>query len=329
LKKDQRVSMREVSRLSGVSIATVSRVIHKSGRFSAATEQRVRAVMEQLSYMPDVIAQGMRMHSMPIVGIIVPDIMDENYALMVRTLQAELFDSGYSVAIFNTGEDSALAQHFVEMLKMQRASGIVYVPDRNGSDMDPEGIPVVYFDRRPKTQQPERSVVVECDNFNGAKRAVGQLIATGRRRIALLSDEKNVSSHQERMRGYHAALSEAGLTPGPRYLVDPQRTTEAIAALKGAFTDSVPFDSIFCTSIRLTIGALTVLRNAGIPRDTAPVLGFGEHRLHRYGLLPYLAVREPITDMAAVAARELLNLMSGNTPIKASIVMPLEYAAEE
>jgi len=315
--------MREVSRLSGVSIATVSRVIHKSGRFSAETEKRVREVMEQLNYVPDVVAQGMRMRSMPIVGIIVPDIMDENYALMVRTLQKELFLNGYSASIFNTNEDSALASHFIGMLKTQRASGLVYVPDRNGDDVDPQGIPLVYFDRRPHGAAPENSVIVECDNFTGARNAVAKLTASGCQTIALLSEEKEISSHRERIRGYHTALQEAGLEAGPSYLVDSQRTTEAISAMEGAFDNGVPFDAVFCTSTRLTIGALTVLHQAGLSQDTVEVLGFGEHRLHRYGLLPYLAVREPIMDMAVTAANELMNLMNEKQPERQIISMPV------
>ncbi len=315
--------MREVSRLSGVSIATVSRVIHKSGRFSPETEKRVRQVMEQLNYVPDVVAQGMRMHSMPIVGIIVPDIMDENYALMVRTMQTELYANGYSVSIFNTNEDSALASHFVGMLKTQRASGLVYVPDRNGDDIDPQGIPLIYFDRRPKHEQPENSAIVECDNFGGAFTAVSRLIKDGKRNIALLSEKKEISSHRDRMRGYRVALEKAGLTPGPSFLVNSQRTTEAISALEGVFTSRSPFDAIFCTSTRMTIGALTALHNAGISQQTVVVLGFGEHRLHRYGLLPYLAIREPVMDMAVTAANELLLLMNGQPPLSPFTTMPI------
>ncbi len=329
MKTDQRVSMQEVSRLSGVSIATVSRVIHKSGRYSSATEQRVREVMRQLNYTPDVVAQGMRMHSMPIVGIIVPDIMDENYALMVRTMQSELYRNGYSVSIFNTNEDSTLAQHFVRMLKTQRASGIVYVPDRNGEAAEMEGIPTIFFDRRPRNPQPDNSVVVECDNYGGAEKAVSRLVADQCTRIALLSDERNISSHQDRIRGYRSALEAAGLAPGPEYLVDPQRTSEAIAALDGVFINGLPFDSIFCTSIRLTIGALTVLHQANFTLHDAPVLGFGEHRLHRYGLLPYRAIREPIEEMAATAARELLQLMSGAAPATSKITLPVGPLAWE
>lgn len=315
--------MREVSRLSGVSIATVSRVIHKSGRFSPETEKRVKQVMEQLNYVPDVVAQGMRMRTMPIVGIIVPDIMDENYALMVRTLQKELFACGYSVSIFNTNEDSALASHFVGMLKTQKARGLVYVPDRNGGDIDTQGIPLVYFDRRPQGITPDNSVIVECDNYGGARRAVAMLVSGGRRNIALLSENKDISSHKERIRGYHAALNEAGLMPGLTYLVDSQRTTEAISSLQGAFTNGSPFDAVFCTSIRLTIGALTMLHNADISQQAVEVLGFGEHRLHRYGLLPYLAIREPIGEMAVTAAKELMSMMNGKIPERCVISMPL------
>ena len=84
---DKRATIREVSEYSGVSIATVSRVIHQNGRFSAETEKRVRDAMAALHYEPDVIARGMRMQAMPTVGVIVPDILDDGMALMMRTVQ--------------------------------------------------------------------------------------------------------------------------------------------------------------------------------------------------------------------------------------------------
>jgi LacI family transcriptional regulator len=323
LKKDQRVSIQEVSRLSGVSVATVSRVIHQNGRFSQDTEKRVREVMERLNYMPDAVAQGMRTRFMPIVGIIVPDIMDENYALMVRTMQTKLFAKGYSTAIYNSNEDSALSQHFVNMLKMQHACGLLYVPDSIGGDINPEGMPVVYFDRRPKGTLPAGSAMVESDNYAGAKNAVSRLVKTGRKRIALLSDNLHISSHQDRIRGYHEAISDAGLDPGPAYLVDPQRTSEAIAVMEKAILDGASFDGIFCTSIRLTIGALAVLKKSGITENKTSVLGFGEHRLHRYGLLPYMAVHEPITEMAVTAADLLISLITGAEEMNLHAVLPV------
>jgi LacI family transcriptional regulator len=322
LKKNRRSSIQEVSQLSGVSVATVSRVIHNNGRFSPETEKRVREVMQRLNYVPDMVAQGMRTRFMPIIGIILPDIMDENYALMVRTIQSALFTSGYSTVVCNSNEDSALSQQFINTMKVQRASGLVYVPDSHGEDVDPEGMPIIYFDRLPKGEQPSNSVIVAQDNFSSAKNAVSRLIASGRQNIALLSDKLGVSSHQERIRGYQAALEEAGCKAGPAYLVDPQRTSEAISMMNGVLESGIHFDSIFCTSIRLTIGALTVLHKANIPESEVSVLGFGEHRLHIYGLLQYIAIPEPIVEMAVTAARQLSNLISGKAPENSRIVLP-------
>ena len=319
--------MQEVSRLSGVSVATVSRVIHQNGRFSQETEKRVREVMERFNYVPDAVAQGMRTRFMPIIGIIVPDIMDENYALMVRTMQAKLFANGYSTVIYNSNEDSTLSQHFVNTLRMQHACGLVYVPDSSGEGIDPEGIPTVYFDRRPKGMLAANSAMVESENFEGAKNAVSQLVKTGRKSIALLSDRLHISSHQDRIKGYHEALSDAGITPGPAYLVNPQRTSEAIETLDNAFKDGTRFDGVFCTSIRLTIGALTVLKRFGISDNETAVLGFGEHRLHRYGLLPYMAVHEPITEMAMTAADLLVSLVTGKEEKNRYILLPVEVVS--
>jgi len=318
------VSIQEVSRLSGVSMATVSRVIHqKSGHFSEETGNRVRDVMRRLNYTPDAVAQGMRMQSMPIVGIIVPDIMDENYALMVRTIQSELFAKGYTTIIFNSNENSSLSQHCINTLKMQHASGLIYVPDSDGRGVQAEGMPIVYFDRQPPNVMPTNSVIVELDNKNGAKNAVTCLIETGCHQIALLSDRFGISSHQARIDGYDAAMEEYGLESGPRLLVDPQRTSEAIAALENVLSHPVHIDGIFCTSVRLTVGALTVLHQHGISQQKVRVLGFGEHRLHRYGLLPYMAVHEPIIEMAVVAVQQLLQLFQGENPLQSRIIIPV------
>ena len=255
----------------------------------------------------------MRTRFMPIVGIIVPDIMDENYSLMVRTMQSDLFTKGFSTAIYNSNEDSTLSQHFVGTLKIQRASGLVYVPDSDGGSIDPEGLPIVYYDRQPSHSLPSNSALVESSNRDSAEKAVSRLIRNGCSRIALLSDKFNISCHQDRIQGYHIALENAGLTPSNSYFVDPQRTSQAIETLEQAIAPGITFDSIFCTSIRLTIGALAVLKRAGIADPTKYVLGYGEHRLHRYGLLPYMAIREPTMEMAVTAADLLTRMINGET----------------
>lgn len=321
----KKVSIIDVSKLSGVSVATVSRVIHQNGRFSQETEKSVREAIKKLNYIPDFLAQSMRTRTMPILGVIVPDIMDENYALMVRILQEKLYPLGYSIEIFNSNENSELTKQYVQTLHTQHACGIIDVPDNDSIPIEMGDIPVIYFDRRPANVLGTNCIQIEMNNRTAARNAVLHLIENGNEKIALLSDKFGISSQQARIKGYDDALSKAVLERGPVYLVDPQRTSEAVAALQGVFDQKkIPFDGIFCTSVRLTIGVLSVMHKAGLPPDTVKVLGFGEHRIHQYGLLSYSAIREPIQTMAEKASELIIPMIHGEPISSQIVIIPVE-----
>lgn len=306
---EKKVSIQEVSRLSGVSVATVSRVIHQNGRFSPETERRVRRVMEELHYTPDALAQGMRLKMLPMVGIIVPDILDERYGIMVRSAQRLLFEKGYSAVIFNSNESGEQSQRFIDSLKSQHAGGLIYVPDSRSPQVDLREIPTVLFERHPAFPQPENSVQIEMNDWECAYEAMKHLLDRGCRRVAVLGDRLGVSSATARTRGALQALEEAGMTAASLMRVDPQRTSEAAAAMETITRAGKDIDAVFCISPRLTVGALKVLRERGAAARPVTVMSIGEHRLHTYGLLDYLAVREPIEEMAEAAARSVIRLM--------------------
>ena len=322
-------SMQEVSRLSGVSVATVSRVIHQNGRFSAETEKRVRDVMEQLHYRPDPIAQGMRMRSLPIVGIIVPDILDERYGEMVRTAQQTLFTQGYSAVVFNSNESGAQTQRFIDSLESQHASGLIYVPDSRETKVSLDGIPTVFFEREPAFKPDAECVQIVMNDFESARSAMLRLLDGGRKRIVLLGSALEISSMQARMKGALAALEERGLKAAAVVRVDPQRTSEAVSAMEALMDSGTDFDAVFSISGRLTVGTLKVLRDRGVSRERTAVLGMGQHRLHRYGLLDYAAVCEPIDDMSRAAAAAIVQLMKGEEVLQPRQVFETKWADEE
>ena len=305
----KKVSIQEVSRLSGVSVATVSRVIHQNGRFSAETEKRVRQVMEELHYTPDALAQGMRLRTLPMVGIIVPDILDERYGNMVRSTQRLLFEKGYSAVIFNSNESGEQSQRFIDSLKSQHASGLIYVPDSRTPQVKLREIPTVFFERRPAFARPENSVQIEMNDWECAYEAMNHLLDRGCRRVAMLGDRLGVSSATARTQGALQALEETGMAAASLVRVDPQRTSEAVAAMEKIVQECKDLDAVFCISPRLTVGALKVLNEQGMAERRVTVMSVGEHRLHTYGLLDYLAVREPIEEMAEAAARSAIRLI--------------------
>lgn len=312
MKKTERgsaaASIQDVSRLAGVSVATVSRVIHQNGRFSAETEQRVRRAMKELSYRPNRMAQGLRMQVMPIIGILVPDVLDEHYALMIHTAQEMLIPRGYLLQAFNTRGDGALAQQFISMMVDHKASGLIYVPDCIHTQVSLCGLPTVFLEHRPQFRPDADWIQVSMENERCGREAAQWLLSLARRRVLIIGDRMGITSQQEMMEGARAELEAAGLEPERTLRVDPRRTTEAIVALEEALAGGAQPDAVLCTTSRLTVGALRVLKDRQIPPEKTVVLGIGEHRLHRYGLIDYLAVREPLTEMAEAATRSLLEL---------------------
>lgn len=272
-------------------------------------------MMEQLHYRPDAIAQGMRMRTLPIVGIIVPDILDERYGHMVRTAQQRLFTKGYSTIVFNSNESGAQTQRFIDSLESQHASGLIYVPDSRETHVSLNGLPTVFFEREPDFVPDVPYVQLIMNDFDSAREAMQRLIGCGRTSIVLLGNTTKISSMQQRMEGALDALDEAGLAPTVVLKVDPQRTSEAVSAMEELMDSGVCFDAVFSVSTRLTVGALKVLNDHKWLHKKSAVFGIGQHRLHRYGLLDYTAVREPIEAMSLAAADNIVQLMKSGVAV--------------
>ena len=295
----KRATIREVSEYSGVSIATVSRVIHQNGRFSVETEKRVRDAMAALHYEPDVIARGMRMQAMPTVGVIVPDILDDSMALMMRTVQQCLFAYDYSTVFFNSSENGEESQRFIDSMYAQRAAGLIYIPDSQCNHVALHDIPTVFFDRAPACMPDSPACIIQQNNAECA------------------AEVANVN-------GMTDMLRQNNVTPAAIIQVDSQRTTEAVNEFGRLLDSGIALDAVFCTSIRSTVGAMSALKMRDITQDQIRVAGFGVHRLYQYGLIDYLAVYEPILNMAKAASDTLVRLIRGDPNIPKQQVFPAE-----
>ena len=306
-----RPTIREVSRLSGVSVATVSRVLHgQTGRFSAETEERVREAMDRLNYEPDLLAQGMRRQALPVVGVIMPDILDDSMALMMRTVQEVLFERNYSTVFFNSDESRDRSQRYLDMLHAQHAAGVIYVPDRDGDDLETHGMPLICFDRMPASALSARSVRIVQSNYESARDAALWMAESGCRRVVVLGDRYHIPMHTLRLQGALDGLRACEAECAGVLGVDPQKTSEAVIEVARAIDGGMSFDGIFCASVRLTVGAMSAIRERNL-EDSIRVAGYGVHRLYRYGLIDYMAIYEPIREMAVAAANGMLAMIRG------------------
>ena len=122
-------TIRDVAQKAGVSITAVSQILHGKGRFSDETKELVRKTVDELGYVPDSRAQGIRLSESRTVGLLVPDIRNPFFADLVSSMEEQLYEKGYSTLIGTSAEDVQRQDAFITTLLGQRIDGAIVVPE--------------------------------------------------------------------------------------------------------------------------------------------------------------------------------------------------------
>ena len=271
---NKNISMVDIARMSGVSIATVSRVLNKNGRYSAETEKKVMAIVEKYNYAINPNAQGLRTNRTKTIGIIIPDITNEYFSNIVRAVEGAVIPLGYTVFVCDSDENMDYEMHYISTLQSKGVEGIIYISARKSVDEISKEftVPVVYIDRRPGVE----FNYVSSDNENGGFLATEELIKKGCRKIVLVHDINTYSTVNKRTQGYLRAHKQYGVEIDDGRMV-PCRVSfsDAKEAVKKLIDDGTDFDGIFCTTDSMALGALKALRESGrrVPEDVK-IVGF-------------------------------------------------------
>lgn len=300
------VTMREVARQSGVSVATVSRVFN-GGLVNEQTRASVEQVARALRYVPNRAARSLNTARTSTIGVILPDLHGAFYSELLRGLDATAASAGYHLLV--TGSHSGVAELSAALQSMSgRVDGLVVMsPDADAGVLEanlPAQIPVVLFGSH-------RPGLASCgiDNVAGAAGLVRHLIGLGHRTIAHLAGPDGNHDAADRLRGYERAMAEAGLpTDGLVLRGDFTEDSghvagDALAARRG---EGLP-DALFAANDAMAIGAMWALRTAGlrIPTDIA-VAGFDDVPFTRYLQPPLTTVHVPTEAMGRTAVEALL-----------------------
>ena len=200
-------TIKDVARLSGVSVMTVSRVINGGVRVSPDTRRRVEEAISQLGFVPNRLARGLSRQRTGTLAVIVPDVANPFFTAIVRAAEEVARRADYHVILGDTRADLAVEREVVEELIAHRVEGALIAPvsDRSLAHLrrlEQFGVPFVLVDRRvPGTQ----SDVVLGDSIGGARRLVEHLLTLGHRRVGFIVESDDVSTARERRAGYDAA----------------------------------------------------------------------------------------------------------------------------
>ena len=308
------LSIKQISELSGVSTATVSRVINHNGRFSKETEERVLSVIEQYQYVPNMVARGLRRNASAIVGVIVPDITNEFFARIVLKIQMALFERNFSAVICNTNENEQLEISHLQFLRAQNVSGLIFISGNPSHTQPGESLPTVFIDRRPQDVRQKDTIIIESDNVRGGYLAGKALLDSGARRIATIMDSRMHTAGETRYHGFQTAMREGGapVLPALQIRVPEVGFQAAYECIHRLMDAGERFDGLFCGTDWLAMGALAALHERGVhvPSDVK-VVGFDDVSIATFSSKPITTIHQDADRMGEMAVELLFKRMDG------------------
>ncbi|AEO05736.1 LacI family transcriptional regulator [Listeria monocytogenes] len=331
----KKTSIKDIAKLSGVSVATVSRVINDNGRFSEETREKVLAVIKETNYQMNFSAKSLRMNKSFSVGILVPDISNYFFSSVVQQIEAILFDQGYSTIICNTGRNLDKEMAYLNMLESKMVDGLIVI---SGADEfgfkytnAENGIPYVCIDRQPKDKKD--TIFISSNHYQGAFEATEALIHAGVKSPVIFMHSRQSSSAKERLKGFQDALKKNNIRYDPdvsKFTVDLQIHNYQKSII--TFVNEVTtMDGIFAINDNIALELLNLLPTIGkkIPNDIK-VIGFDDTPQCNYTVPKLSSVKQNIPKIAQITVDNLITIIK-NPKQKKRIteIVPVELSLKD
>jgi LacI family transcriptional regulator len=321
-------TINDVAKQAGVAPITVSRVINNSGYISQETRCRVEQAISELGYVPNALARGLRSKRTNTLALVMTDITNPFFTNIARGVEDIASESGYSVIYCNTDESETEEFKYAQILAQKQVDGIILVPaccqSKTVDFLHSIDIPVVLLDRRIPDLQIDS---VRCDSITGAYELVRLLIGLGHKRITMISGQRGVSTAEDRVIGYHQAMTEAGLEENEQVYFGSFTQTSGYELTQKALALPDPPTAFVGANNFITIGIMKALRNLKlrVPEDVT-LVGFDDLPLALFIDEPFLTVAvQPAYEMGKKAAELILNRLLGKPPKKRrEIILPIE-----
>ncbi|HEX4285302.1 MAG TPA: LacI family DNA-binding transcriptional regulator [Terracidiphilus sp.] len=300
-----------MARAAGVAPMTVSRTINAHPYVTEKTAKRVRAAIRRLDYRPNHAARMLTGQLSRSIGLIVPDIADTFFSVIIHAAQEAARLSGYLVWLASSDDDPSIESAQLKMMIHHPVDGILLVPADSRSPhlkaLIAGNTPIVAIDRPVETAATD-SIGVE--NARGAHIAVDHLIGHGYKKILCVAVNSHLSPIKERIAGYKEAMRHAKL-PCPKEL-RPSDAAATRIALADLFASRDRPQALFTTNNAATIWVIEALRELKIEmaQDIA-LVGFDDVPFFSLITPPVTAVSQPAADLGSISARLLLQRING------------------
>ena len=312
----------DIARIAGVSTATVSRVLNRNPSVKPELKERVDRAVKQLNYEPN---RKFPFNSRSItVGVLVPDISNPWFPLLVKGIENTARIHGYAVALCDSDNDPEVEEKQLAALVERGVDGLIIIPTEDPTqrmaELVKEGFPLVFLDR---TIDGGEANYVTCDNEGGAYQATKYLLSLGHRAIAYIGGPRSINTEPLRRAGYEKALREADIDPARQVQVRGDYSFEKTRNEFGVLLrkQHPSFTAVFASDDVMALGAWEALEscNLHVPDDIS-LVGFDD--IPFGSLLSLTTISQPAFEMGKNALLLLNDVMKGRIEKPKNVVLP-------
>ena len=314
-------SIKDVARMAGVSVTTVSHVLNKTRAVLPSTQSRVRDAVQQLGYVPSAVARSLKINATHTIGMLVPNNSNPYFAELVHAVEDACFEAGYALLLCNTDDNVDRQKVYLDVLAQKRVDGLIVASTSDDAVMSQHlaqtTMPMVLIDRA--IADLERPCV-QTDHVQGGMMATAYLLGLGHQRIACIGGPEHLHSSAQRVQGWRQALQQVGRRS--ELLVHADFTVNggylAMQTLLRAPVAARPTAVLACNDL-MAMGALRAVHESGlqVPQDVA-VVGYDDIELAGYTQPPLSTVAQPVKAMARQALALLLQDMQAGKSARRS-----------
>ena len=332
--KRHSVTIKDIARELGISVATVSRAMRNAYDVNPETRQLVLAKADAMKYKPNFNAIGLVKNSSNNIGIILPVITNYYFSTVITGIQEVAFKNGFNMVLYLTDDSAQREIELLEEIAVSNIDGLLVSVSSSSDQNAPfqevidNGIPIVFFDR--VAPEINTSKVMQ-DDFNGAYKAVEHLIECGYKKIAHIAGPAGMLFTKKRLEGYLAALKAHRMIINKEWIIHSgfsQKFGEA-DMLQLLQCKDVP-DAVFAANDRKAVGAIVTLNKKNIKvGKQIGVIGFTNDPIAEIIQPSLTTVEEPALEIGRVSCELLMKHISKKNFTPREVILPTKLIIRE
>lgn len=334
VKANGMITLKDIAEKTGFSVNTVSHALREKSDISEATRDFIKKTAQEMGYIGNALASSMRSGKSKTIAVIIGDISNPLFGIMVKEMENALGELGYNMFIMNTNEDLETERKTVISALSKNVDGLILCPSQKDETilelLENNGIPYILLGRRPNGSKLKPDYIVWND-FEGGFLATEHLLSLGHRRILCLNGPQHISSAMERLKGYCAAHERYNIPLDERLIKGLTLVNHDLEnVIREALDEVGDFTGIFAFSDMIAWETIHTLQKMGIkvPEDVS-VVGFDDIQSKMSFPFGLTTIHTPKTIMAARMVDALMNKINKKKTDHIEDILPVELVIRE